>query len=306
MRRQLPSSQSLIVFEAAARFGTFTRAAQELCLTQSAVSHQVLSLESALGVSLFRRLPRGLELTDDGARLLERIAPALDIIEATVREFERPGHEGGILNLGVVPTFASRWLIPRLPGFLRQHPGVRVNLAALLRPLDLAASPLDAAIHYGEPRWRGAECEYLAGEEHVVICAPALVEEERLARPADVLNFPLIRQIHRRDVWTSWLEIAGIENGHRYDAGPEYGLVAMVAEAVKAGLGLAILPRFMIEDDVRRGELAIPFDLPLRSSFAYYLLHPPHKAGFKPFLLMRQWLQQELASAQAAPEGESP
>ena len=296
MRRKIPSTQALLAFEAAAHRGSFTLAGQDLSVSQSAVSHQVLGLEQALDVSLFLRLPRQLVLTDAGRSLLARVRPALDAIEAAMLELASSKGEGGTLELGVVPTFATKWLIPRMPTFLKAYPHVTLNLSTRLLPFDFSITGLDAAIHYGRPDWPGTESEYLMGEDSVVVCSPALMKETQLRQPADVLRFTLIHQSTRQHAWRDWLHLAGIDDPQGASTGPKYELFSMIAQAVKAGLGLAVLPRFLVADDIADGSLAVPFDIPLSSDFAYYLVWPTQKASWRPLLQLRDWLREEVAA----------
>ena len=297
MRRKIPSTQALLAFEAAAHRGSFTLAGQDLAISQSAVSHQVLALEQTLDVSLFLRLPRQLVLTDAGQSLLARLSPALDAIEAAMLELASSKGVGGTLELGVVPTFATKWLIPRLPSFLTQYPHVTLNLATRLLPFDFSVTGLDAAIHYGRPDWPGTESEYLMGEDSVVVCSPQLLASGQLIRPADVLNFTLIHQSTRINAWRDWLRLADLPDSPGAGSGPKYELFSMIAPAVKAGLGLAVLPRFLVADDISSGALAVPFDLSLSSDFAYYLVWPTQKTGWRPLLQLREWLRAQAASA---------
>lgn len=296
MRRKIPSTQALLAFVAAAHRGSFTLAGQDLSVSQSAVSHQVLGLEQALDVSLFLRLPRQLVLTDAGRSLLMRVSPALDAIEAAMLELASSRGEGGTLELGVVPTFATKWLIPRMPTFLKAYPHVTLNLSTRLLPFDFSITGLDAAIHYGRPDWPGTESEYLMGEDSVVVCSPALMKEKQLCQPADVLRFTLIHQSTRQHAWRDWLHLTGIDDPQGTSTGPKYELFSMIAQAVKAGLGLAVLPRFLVADDIADGSLAVPFDIPLSSDFAYYLVWPTQKASWRPLLQLRDWLREEVAA----------
>lgn len=296
MRRKIPSTQALLAFEAAAHRGSFTLAAQDLSVSQSAVSHQILGLEQDLDVSLFLRLPRQLELTDAGRSLLARVSPALDSLEAAMLDLVSSKGEGGTLELGVVPTFATKWLIPRMPSFLKAHPHVTLNLATRLQPFDFSLTGLDAAIHYGRPDWPGTESEYLMGEDSVVVCSPALMKKRQLRRPADVLKFTLIHQSTRPHAWRDWFQLAGIDDAQGAGTGPKYELFSMIAQAVKAGLGLAVLPRFLVADDIADGTLAVPFDLSLSSDFAYYLVWPSQKTSWRPLVQLRGWLREQAIS----------
>jgi LysR family glycine cleavage system transcriptional activator len=295
MRKFLPSMQALQAFEAVARRGSVTRAATDLSLTQSAVSHQVRTLEELTGVALFRRLPRSVELTDAGQALLRRVAPALDAIESGMLELVSSKGLGGRLELAVVPTFATKWLIPRLPDFFAAHPHVTVNLSTQLVPFDFNSTSFDAAIHYGKPDWPGAQAAYLMGEESVVVCSSAIARSRRLRKPSDVLEFPLIHQSSRPYAWGDWLRAAGVPHDDATQ-GPKYELFTMIAPAVAAGLGLAVLPRFLVADEIRAGTLAVPFDVPLLSSFAYYLVWPEAKSTWLPVRIFRDWLSEQVAS----------
>ncbi len=307
MRKFLPSMQALLAFEAVARRGSVTHAAEDLALTQSAVSHQVKALEALGGVMLFKRLSRRLELTDAGEALLQRVAPALDAVESAMLELVSTKGLGGVLELAVVPTLASRWLIPRLPDFLAAHPHLTVNLSTQVVPFDFDSTHFDAAIHYGRPDWPGAQSSYLMGEESVVVCSAKLARSGRLKTPTDVLGFPLIHQSSRPYAWGDWLRAAGVAHDDADTRGPRYELFSMIAPAVTAGLGLAILPRFLVADEIRNGALAVPFDVPLISSFAYYLVWPEAKATWLPLRVFREWLleQIERSSAAVSDDGES-
>jgi LysR family glycine cleavage system transcriptional activator len=299
MRRKIPSTQALLAFEASARRGSFTLAAQDLAVSQSAVSHQILGLERDLDLSLFQRLPRQLLLTDAGRSLLSRVGPALDALEAGMLDLASSKGQGGTLELGVVPTFATKWLIPRMPSFLKAYPHVTLNLSTRLQAFDFSLTGLDAAIHYGPPEWPGAESEYLMGEESVVVCSPGLVKKRQLRRPADVLRHTLIHQSTRPHAWRDWLRLAGVEeeDAQGAGAGPKYELFSMIAQAVKAGLGLAVLPRFLVAEEIADGTLAVPFELTLTSDFAYYLVWPAQKASWRPLLQLRGWLREQVAPA---------
>lgn len=293
MRRRIPSIQALLAFESAAHRGSFTLASEYLSVSQSAVSHQVLGLERDLDVQLFHRHSRQLELTDAGTSLLSRVSPALDALEGAVLDLVSSKGQGGKLELGVVPTFATKWLIPRLPSFLNEHPHVTLNLATRLQTFNFSLTGLDAAIHYGRPDWPGTESEYLMGEDSVLVCSPHLIESCQLCEPADVLKFTLIHQSTREHAWRDWFKLAQLDYSSACSVGPKYELFSMIAQAVKAGLGLAVLPRFLVADDLAEGKLAMPFDLFLSSDFAYYLVWPTQKASWRPLLQFRDWLRDQ-------------
>src|SRR5210317_56279 len=173
-RRLLPSTSMLLAFEAAARTGSFTEAAAELSLTQGAISRQVRALEAQLGMELFARVGKSVRLTEAGKRYAEEVEKALQTIRrATLNAMT--DQRGGTLNLAILPTFGTRWLIPRFPAFLKQHPDITVNFATKLSPFDFKKEDLHAAIHYGQTDWPDTESTFLMHEETVPVCAPQLL-----------------------------------------------------------------------------------------------------------------------------------
>ena len=180
----LPNVGNLLAFEATARHSSVSRAAEELSLTQSAVSRQIQQLEETLGLSLFSRTRQRVVLTDVGRMYAAQVRQTLaDLSDATRQAIALSG-TSGVLNLAVLPTFGTRWLIPRIPEFLSRHPDVTVNFGVRLVPFDFSAEPFDAAIHFGQPHWPGAVCELLMREECVPVCSPAYLRRERIADPS--------------------------------------------------------------------------------------------------------------------------
>jgi LysR family glycine cleavage system transcriptional activator len=202
----------------------------------------------------------------------------------------------GVLNLASPPTFGTRWLIPRLPRFTEAHPGITINFASKLVPFDFGREPLDAAIHFGAPVWPGARLHRLMGEEIVPVASPALVARFGLSDPADLLKVPLLQQSTRPRAWASWLERQGLPP-QRALMGPRFEQFAMVAQAAVAGLGLAIVPRFLVEEELRSGALVIPVDRPVTGEEGYYLVYPVEKAGLPTVTAFRDWLLAECGLA---------
>jgi len=287
MRRMIPSTMSLLAFEAAARHLSFSKAAADLHLTQSAVSKQVAGLEGMLGVSLFQRERQRLRLTEAGHMLQARIPAILDQAEAAMLEVIASNGQGGLLQLAVVPTFATKWLIPRLPRFIAANPHTTINITTKTEPFDFAGTHLDAAIHYGAPNWPNAACDYLMGEECVVIASPELAQQ--LKEPADVRNTTLIHQSTRPNAWRDWLAHVGVQ-APGYDQGPRLELFSMIAQAVRAGLGIALVPQFLVAEELAAGQLVMPFREKLVTDFAYYLVYPHHKATLSSLKAFRGWL----------------
>lgn len=291
-RLSVPSLSALAAFEAAARHGSFTRAAEELNLTQGAVSRQVAQLEAQLGVALFERVRKRVAPTPAGLAYAAEIRDGLSrLAAATVSAMAFRG-AAGVLHLAILPTFGTRWLIPRLPRFIEAHPGVTINFATKLVPFDFAREPLDAAIHFGDPVWPGARLHRLMGEEIVPVAAPALVARLGFSAPADMLRAPLLQQSTRPRAWANWLEQQGLPPS-RALMGPRFEQFAMVSQAAVAGLGLAIVPRFLVEEELRAGSLVIPFDLPVTGSEGYYLVYPEARERLPAVVAFRDWLLRE-------------
>lgn len=299
-RRLVPSLAALQAFESAARHGSFTRAAEELDLTQGAVSRQVAALEESLGVTLFERVRQRVALTAAGAAYAADIREALGrIASATLSAMTLRG-AGGTLGLAILPTFGTRWLIPRLPGFFRAHPEVTISFATRILPFDFAADGLDAAIHFGDPVWPGAEMHPLMGETIVPVASPALMAETPLRVPQDVLRVPLLQQATRPRAWQEWLVAQGVPPGLAI-MGPTFEQFAMVARAAAAGLGLAVVPRFLVEEELRAGQLVIPFDRPITSRQSYWLVYPREKRDRPALAAFREWLLSECGSGRVEP-----
>jgi LysR family glycine cleavage system transcriptional activator len=293
MRRILPGMSSLQAFDAAARAGSFTAAARELNLTQSAVSKQVLALEDLVGARLFDRQGHAVVLTDAGRSYAKDVRRALELLtEATLRLVTDPG--GGTLELAVLPTFGTRWLMPRLGHFLARHPGVQVSVTTKTAPFDFREAGLHAAIHFGKPTWPSAECTYLMGEEVTPVCSPGFKERHHLQEPADLLDLPLLRITSRPGAWATWFAGEGI--AFEDSSGMVFEQFLTAAQAAVADLGVALLPRFLVEYEIARGELVVAVERSHRSEFGYYLVVPHDRAHYGPVLAFRSWLLDEVGA----------
>jgi LysR family glycine cleavage system transcriptional activator len=296
MRRKIPASNTLLCFDAAARHRSLTRAAVELSLTQSAVSRQILALEEYLGVTLFKRTRHGMELTAIGADYAARVAQRLGALEQDTLDIRGAGLPGGDVHLASVPTFAAQWLIPRLGDFARQHPGITVHIETRTRPFLFADTALDAAIYAGTPeqlqRWAGTHSQLLLEEEVVVVCQPRLLGKRKSLKAATLAGMPLLQQSTRPDAWSQWFAQAGVE-APRALAGPRYEQFSMTVAAAAQGLGLALVPRLLIEPQLQRGELVIAHPLALASQRGYYLVRPQgREAATLALEQFAQWLAQ--------------
>lgn len=252
VRPHLPLN-ALKAFEASARHLSFTRAAIELAVTQAAVSHQVKSLEERLGSTLFRRLPRGLALTDEGQALLPALSDSFDRIAAVLEQFEG-GHVREVLNVGVVGTFAVGWLIERLPEFKLAHPFVDLRLSTNNNRVDIAAEGLDFAIRFGNGAWHSTEAERLFAAPLSVLCIPEIAE--RLAGPQDLHDETLLRS-YRADEWPSWFAAAGVAAPPV--KGPVFDSSRTMVEAALLGAGVALAPPLMFRRQLGAGTIQQPF-----------------------------------------------
>jgi DNA-binding transcriptional LysR family regulator len=289
MRRKIPSSGALVAFEAAGRHESFSRAAEELNLTEGAVSRQIGRLESYLGVLLFSRVKNKVHLTEDGQLYWEQVRSDLERIEAhTLNLIGRPS-EGGVIELAAIPTFTNRWLIPRLPDFCARHPGITINISERPDPFLFADSPFDAALHFDHPAWAGMLRDTLFGEELVPICSPKLTGGRTFASLSDISNFVLL---HKRGRWDGWRNLflhAGLD--HLNPAGGiRYDLFTMIIEAARAGLGIGLVPRLYVAQEIQRGELLIPFEVRLPEEKTYCLIYPERKIGSWPLNVFVSWI----------------
>lgn len=286
----LPPVGDLLAFEAAARHASISRAAEELHLTQSAVSRQIRQLEALLGMALFHRIRQRVVLTDAGRVYAADVRAALQQLTAATQKAMAYSDGDGLLNLAVLPTFGTRWLIPRLGDFAAQHPQVTVNIAARSEPFDFAQQPLDAAIHFGAPHWAGAVCEYLMHEEVVALCSPGYQQQHGITQVQDLANAVLLQQTTRPTQWADWFDQLGADGVHAL-RGPRFEQFAMIAQAAVSGLGAALLPRFLVEAEIASGALVQLFAQALNSSDAYYLVYPESRAQAPLVRAFRDWIR---------------
>ncbi|WP_184655636.1 LysR family transcriptional regulator [Rhizobium soli] len=290
-RRFLPSFSLLAAFEAAARSGSVTAAANELGLTQSAVSRQISALEKQLGVALFLRERQTIRLTLAGDAYAREVREALRRISNASLNL-RANPSGGTLNLGILPFFGARWLTPRIGRFLDLHPGVVVNLTTRLEPFDFRFDTLDAAIHFGSARWPGAALTFLMDEDVIPACSPDFLRKHAIRAPGDLVHAPLLHLNSRPDAWETWFRTAATE----FDAlhGMLFDQFATMVEAAVAGLGTALLPRFLIERELQQGLLVEAVAGGSMGTGQYYLAYPPDRATYPPLAVFRDWISREI------------
>ena len=285
-RRFLPSISALLAFEAVARLGSATAAAQELSLTQSAISRQLKTLEDQLGVALILRKGRQLSLSDAGAAYVPQVRDILNrLAQASVSVRTNPN--GGSLNLAILPAFGMHWLAPRLRDFAEAHPEVTVNLSTRLKPFAIGDSPFDAAIHFGHEDWPGVRYLPLMPETVVPVCAPDMLADP-LTQAADILAHPLLHLETRPRGWARWLAALGVT------AEPPAGMVfdqfSTMAQAAIHGLGVALLPTFFAQPYLRDGQLMLASAQSTQSIGSYYLVWPEERDEGAALASFRTWL----------------
>jgi len=310
MRRKIPASHALLCFESAARHQSFTRAAQELALTQSAISRQIQSLEDYLGVALFARGRHGVVLTAAGADYAQKVDRVLNTMERDTRDL-MTGHYGGQdLRLACVATFATQWLIPRLPALTAAHPDLNVHIETRTRPFLFADSGIDAAIFAGTreqmAQWPGTHSVYLQDEDVIPVCSPMRLANARVSANAflsagEIARLPLIQQSTRPDAWAHWFAAMDTHCAHAHQ-GPRYELFSMSCAAAAADLGVALVPRGLVEGHLQRGELCVAHRTPLPSQRHYHLVFPDRPNPPASLALFKNWLL--LASAGDSPRTE--
>lgn len=285
--RRLPPLNPLRAFEAAARHESFNRAAAELHVTASAVSHQVRALEDYLGVTLFRRHPRAVSLTDGGREFLPPIQEALDRIGVAAERLVRGSGEH-MLTISTAPAFALGWLMPRLVDFQLAHPDIEVRLDTSMELVDFATSDVDVAIrHTSNPAAPGLQSDCLFLEELVVVCAPSMAPALNSPRDLEVRN--LLHSLTRMGLWRTWLTAAGVTDLDA-DRGPRLDNDTLTLEAAARGVGVAIVPRQLAEHVIADGRLVMPFEIEYPGRQAYYLVYPEVAAGRPKIVAFRDWL----------------
>lgn len=301
MRNGIPNLSALQAFEATARLGSFTRAAEELALTHSAVHRQVSGLEARLGIELFTRVRRRIALTEQGAQYAARIRHHLDQIERDTFGLVSGTGMGRRIHIAVVPTLATTWLIPRLPRFQRQHPDITVSLSARTLPFQFKDHPFDGAIYHGDGPWPGTRGGLLFAEgELVPVCAPAALAEAQGASDSPLHGMRHLHLTSRPDAWRNWYLACGHVYGPQAAGGPRYELFTMVLAALQAGLGVALMPRFLVQQRLDTGELVMPAAAGMAVAEGYYFSYPHQEEGSAALRMFEAWLREEARGAQTA------
>ena len=294
MRSHLPPLNALKAFEAAARHESFTRAAEELCVTQGAVSHQVKALEAELAIKLFNRERQRLITTGAGRDYLAVVRDAFDRIAiGTERLLQR--QNAGVLTVSTSPDFAAKWLVHRLGHFVEAHPDIDLRISATLHHVDFAREEVDLAVRHGDGNWPGLDTVRLSSEQLFVVCSPKLLSGRRRAtKPADLLRFPLIHMDSRAD-WNNWMREAGVDpTGVTH--GPVLNRASMVIDAAINGQGIALARTTLAAWDLINGHLVRPFSQALPLAKTYWIVCPKATASLPKIVTFRDWLLAEASS----------
>ncbi|MCY0109248.1 transcriptional regulator GcvA [Pseudomonas monsensis] len=291
MVARLPSLNGLRAFECAARYMSFTKAAAELHVTQTAISHQIRRLEDELGVTLFLRLKEGLALTEEGQAYLPGIRAAFHELRHATQAL-LASRQNTVLTINTLVSVASKWLLPRLPSFQQANPDIDVRISASTDLVDFRQGGIDAAIRYGRGDWKGLRADFLMSDEIFPVCSPALLSTSKgLNTPADLLDHTLL-QVSGMTAgdWNRWLSAAG--ESATLAEGPRltFDLAMMAVQAAVDGQGVCIGRSTYVADDLRAGRLVAPFALRLKDELGFYLVTPHETADSKKIVALRTWL----------------
>ena len=291
MSARLPSLNGLRAFEAAARHLSFTQAASELNVTQTAISHQIKRLEQELGVRLFIRQNRALTLTPEASEYLPGVRAAFnDLRLATDRLLRR--EDGHVLTVSTLASLAAKWLLPRLSAFQEAHPGIDVRITTSTSLVDFQRDNVDAAIRYGRGQWAGLRADWLMADEVFPVCSPALLTGERpLKCPEDLKDHVLLHTSNTNsDDWRLWLTAAGLPADLSKQPGITFDMIFMTIQAAIDGIGVAMGRTSYVQDDIAKGRLVVPFKIALPADAGFYLVSPQGRRDPPKLAAFREWL----------------
>jgi len=309
MPRTLPPLNALRAFEASGRHLSFTKASDELGVTPAAISHQVRQLEEYLGVALFRRLTRAVHLTDAGQSCLPLLTQGFDKLAEAVAALQS-AERSGVLMVSVTPSFASKWLIPRIERFATLHPDVDLRISASINLVDFRSDHVDVAIRFGRGQYAGLRGDKLFAESVTPMCSPALLQgKPSLSTPADLRHHTLL---HDDSAYTSgptpdwrvWLKLAGHDDVDP-TRGPRFSDAAHALQAAMDGLGVVLGRESLAVSDIAAGRLVRPFELTLQTDFAYYLVRPDTGEDRPKVAAFRDWILEEAQQDEQRPDGPS-
>ena len=297
----LPSLNGLRAFEAAARHLSFTRAADELAVTQTAISHQIRRLEAQLGLKLFVRRNRTLALTREAESYLPAVSAAFEDLRRATQRLKRPQRDG-LLTVSTLASLAAKWLLSRVVAFQEAHPGVEVRVSASTHLVDFQREEIDMAVRYGRGDWPGLRAQWLMAEDIFPVCSPALLKGPHpLKRPEDLAHHTLLHATLSREDWQLWLTAAGLPTELAQRRGLTFDQSFMCIQAAIEGLGVALGRSPFVEADIAQGRLVVPFDVVLPAEAGYYIVAPEETADDPKIALFRDWLIKSVTPGAKAP-----
>jgi LysR family transcriptional regulator, glycine cleavage system transcriptional activator len=298
MAARLPSLNGLRAFEAAARHLSFTQAASELNVTQTAISHQIRRLEEELGIRLFVRKNRALSLTPEAREYLPGIRAAFNDLRLATDRLLRKGDDN-VLTISTLASLAAKWLLPRLSAFQEAHPDIDVRITTSTGLVEFRGGDVDAAIRYGRGHWPGLRAEWLMADEMFPVCSPTLLTGKRPLRcPEDLRDHVLLHNTNNGDDWRLWLTAAGLPPDISKQQGITFDLILMTVQAAIDGMGVAMGRTTYVKDDIAKERLVVPFKIALPADAGFYLVSPEGAPDSPKLRAFRQWL---IASAQNKP-----
>jgi len=288
---RLPSLNGLRAFEAAARHLSFTRAASELNVTQTAISHQIRRLEEELGIRLFIRKNRALALTTKARDYLPGVRAAFNDLRLATDQLLRKG-EDNVLTVSTLASLAVKWLLPRLSTFQKAHPKIDVRITTSTNLVEFRSGDVDAAIRYGRGHWQGLRADWLMADELFPVCSPALLTSRRpLRTPEDLRDHVLLHTgASDSDDWRLWLTAAGLPTEISKQPGITFDLSLMTVQAAVDGIGVAMGRTSYVQDDIAKGRLVVPFNITLPADAGFYLVSPEGSADPPKLKAFRDWL----------------
>lgn len=296
MTGRLPSLNGLRAFEAAARHLSFTTAAAELNVTQTAISHQIRRLEEELGIRLFIRQNRSLALTAQGRDYLPGIRAAFDDLRRATDRLKRRDSDR-VLTISTLASMASKWLLPRMSAFQALHPEIDVRITTSTSMVDFTGGDVDAAIRYGRGQWVGLHADWLTADHLFPVCSPALLKGKTpLRKPKDLTRYTLLHSSGSYDDdWRLWLTAAGVPADILKQPGLSFDMIFMTLQAAIDGLGVAIGRTTYVEGDLASGRLVVPFDIRLPADAGFYLVYPEVAAQTRKLAAFRVWLLSQVS-----------
>ncbi|WP_236037211.1 transcriptional regulator GcvA [Marinomonas vulgaris] len=290
---RLPPLNSLKCFESAARHGSFNKAAKELSVTPSAISHQIKGLESFLGLELFRRTKRKVILTEAGESYLKPIKSIFEQLETATAELKSQ-QKSGSLRLAVAPAFLTRWLMPRMERFQDRYPDIQIEISALTGLVDFAANDIDMAVYFGNGDWDDVEAYYLRTARLAPVCHPRLIKPEQpINKPEDMRFYPLLHVTKRKDEWHDWLQQHDLDPS-LFRRGLMFSSGSLTAGAAAQGLGISLTDPELIMPEMEAGTLKVLFDEHLITNRSFYLVYEKRRSVTSAMLAFKEWIIEEM------------